>query len=92
MPARIHQQPRSTMQSGRARVGRWLLDFDPAEAKRLDPLTGWTGSTDTQSQVRLAFDDLDAATAYADANGIEYEVIRLGPSPLKIQTYADNFR
>ena len=80
------------MQSGRARVGRWLLDFEPRAAKHVDPLTGWTGSDDTAGQVRLTFDDLDAAIAYADAHGIDYEVIRLGPTTLKLQAYADNFR
>ncbi len=92
MKARIHQRPKSSMSSGKARVGQWLLDFEPAEAKRLDPLTGWAGSGDTNNQVRLAFDDLDAAIAYATAKGYEYEVVRLGANTLKLQTYADNFR
>ncbi len=92
MTARIHQRPKSSMQSGRARVGEWLLEFDPAEAKRLDPLTGWHGSGDVSNQVRLTFDSLDAATAYAVANGIDYEIVPLGPTTLKLQTYADNFR
>ena len=80
------------MQSGKARVGQWLLDFAPAEAKRLDPLTGWAGSGDMDGQVRLAFDDLDAAIAYATAKGIDYDVVPLGPVTLKLQAYADNFR
>ena len=92
MKARIHQRPKSLMQSGKARVGQWLLDFDADAPKRRDPLTGWTGSADTTGQVRLAFDDLDTAIAYADARGIDYEVVRLAPSTLKLQTYADNFR
>jgi len=92
MKARIHQRPKSSMQSGKAKVGQWLLDYEPVEAKRLDPLTGWAGSGDTSAQVRLAFDDLDSAVAYATAKGIEYDVIRLGPNPLKLQAYADNFR
>lgn len=80
------------MQSGKAKVGQWLLDFAPAEAKRLDPLTGWAGSGDTNAQVRLAFDDLDSAVAYCTERSIGYDVVHLGPSPLKLQTYADNFR
>ena len=92
MRARIHQRPKSSMQSGRARVGQWLLDFAPIEAKRLDPLTGWAGSGDMNGQVRLAFDTLDAAVAYATAQGIDYDVVPLGPTTLKLQAYADNFR
>ena len=92
MTARIHQRPKSSMQSGRARVGEWLLDFEPRQAQRPDPLTGWAGSGDMDRQVRLAFDDLDAAVAYATAHGMDYEVVRLGASSLKLQAYADNFR
>ncbi len=80
------------MQSGKAKVGQWLLDYEPAEPKRLDPLTGWAGSGDTTAQVRLAFDDLDSAVAYAAAKGIDYDIVPLGPNPLKLQAYADNFR
>ncbi len=90
--ARIHQRTKSSTQSGTARVGQWLLDFEPSEAKRLDPLTGWTGSGDTAAQVRLAFDDLDSAVAYATARGIEFEVVPPGARTVKLQAYADNFR
>jgi len=92
MKARIHQRPKSSMQSGKAKVGQWLLDYEPVEAKRLDPLTGWAGSGDVDRQVRLAFDDLDAAVAYATAHGMDYDIVRLGASSLKLQAYADNFR
>jgi hypothetical protein len=43
------------MQSGKARTADWLLEFEPAEAKRPDPLMGWAGSGDTQQQVVLRF-------------------------------------
>ncbi len=92
MKARIHQRPKSSMQSGRAKVGQWLLEYEPAERKRLDPLTGWTGSGDTNGQVRLTFDDRAGAVAYAVANNLDYEVTSLGAHTLKLQTYADNFR
>ena len=44
MAARIYQRIKNAMQSGRARVGTWTLEFEPAEAKKPDPLTGWAGS------------------------------------------------
>ena len=50
--ARIYQRPKNAMQSGRARTGLWVLEFEPAEAKKPDPLTGWAGSGDTREQVR----------------------------------------
>ena len=50
MSARIYQRPKNAMQSGKALLGEWLLDFAPAEARRPDPLMGWAGSGDTQAQ------------------------------------------
>lgn len=92
MKARIHPSTKSSTQSGRARTGKWLLAYESEDRQRIDPLTGWTGSADTQSQVTLKFDDLDAAIAYATAKGIDFEVIEPGPETLKLQAYADNFR
>ena len=92
MKARIYQRPKSSMQSGRARVGVWLLDYEPTEAKRLDPLTGWAGSGDTRAQVQLSFATQEAAVAYAQAHGLDYDIQPLGAHTLKLQAYADNFR
>ena len=92
MPARIYQPPKNAMQSGRARTDGWILEFVTAEAKKPDPLMGWAGSGDTRQQVKLAFDSLDEAQAYAEKYGIEVRVIPTPPRTLKIQAYADNFR
>ena len=90
--ARIRQISKSAMQSGRARVGEWVLEYEPAEAKRPDPLTGWAGSGDTREQVRLTFPTLDAAKAYAEANDLPFHVtVGQVERKLKIQTYSDNF-
>jgi ETC complex I subunit conserved region len=90
--ARIFQKTKSTMQSGRGGTDRWVLEFQPAEAKRADPLTGWAGSGDTRGQIILTFSTLDAAKAYAEKNGIDAHVIPAPERTLKLQAYADNFR
>lgn len=92
MTARIHQRPKNAMQSGRAGTDDWLLEFAPAEARRADPLMGWAGSGDTQSQVILHFASLAEAQAYADSHGITASVQTTPPRRLKLQAYADNFR
>ena len=92
MTARIYQRPKNAMQSGKALIDQWILEFAPAEAKRPDPLMGWAGSGDTQSQVTLTFGDQAEAQAYADKYGIEARVTATPPRRLKLQTYADNFR
>ncbi|WP_260923136.1 ETC complex I subunit [Novosphingobium sp. 9] len=92
MSARIFQRPKNAMQSGKALLAEWILEFAPADAQKPDPLTGWAGSMDTQRQVQLKFPDVEAAKAYADKYGIEAEVHATPPRRLKIQAYADNFR
>lgn len=91
MPARIYQRFKSTMQSGKARVGSWRLELEPAEAKRPDPLTGWAGSGDTEGQVALAFPTLEAAQAYCERRGLDYHVVPADARPVRLQSYADNF-
>lgn len=90
--ARIIQRSKSAMQSGRARAQGWVLEYEPAEAKRPDPLTGWAGSGDVREQVRLSFATLDEAEAYAAAHGLSTEVVRAAERSLKLQAYADNFK
>ena len=92
MSARIYQRPKNAMQSGKARTDQWLLEFEPAMAKRPDPLMGWAGSGDTQAQVVLTFASAEEAQAYADRYGIDVHVIPTPPRRLKLQSYADNFR
>ncbi len=80
------------MQSGKALTDEWILEFEQSEARRADPLMGWTGSGDTQAQVRLTFPDKDAAKTYAQRHGIAARVYATPPKALKLQAYADNFR
>lgn len=80
------------MQSGKHRTDSWILEFEPAEAKQPDPLTGWAGSGDTRDQVRMSFPSSDAAVAYAEREGLAFTLIPAPARKLKLQTYADNFR
>lgn len=90
--ARIYQRIKNSMQSGRAGTGKWVLEFEPAEAKKPDPLTGWAGSGDTRGQLFLYFPTLDAAQAYAAREGLEAHVVPPATRTLKLQAYADNFK
>lgn len=91
--ARIRQRMKSAMQSGRYKESAWLLEYEPAEAKKPDPLTGWAGSGDVREQVRLGFPTLEAAKAYAERHGLAYHVtLGTAARSLKLQAYADNFK
>ncbi len=90
--ARIVEEQRKTTQSGKAKAGRWTLEYERKEALRPDPLTGWAGSGDTNTQLRLSFDSKDEALAYATRNGFDIHLVPAAPVALKLQTYADNFK
>lgn len=74
MQARIYQPARTAMQSGSAKSKKWLLEYAPSSARKIDPLMGWTSSSDTYSQVQMTFESCEAAISYAKANGLTYIV------------------
>jgi len=91
MLARIYRPAKTAMQSGKAKTRDWLLEFEPAAAKRTDPLTGWTQSTDMNGQVRLTFDTREEAVAYAQRHGIPFQLFEPKEPKKIIKAYADNF-
>ena len=92
MRVRIYQQPKNAMQSGTAKTQEWVLDFEPAARRQADPLMGWIGSTDTQAQVSLKFPSRDEAIAYAERQGLQYDVELPQVRRVRPKAYADNFR
>ncbi|WP_353475387.1 ETC complex I subunit [Salipiger sp. H15] len=93
MRARIYQPAKTAMSSGQAKTRNWILEFFLASPREVDPLMGWTSSSDTQSQVRLTFDSKEAALAYAAENGIEAQVNEPNKRKpnLRARGYAENF-
>jgi hypothetical protein len=80
------------MQSGRGNTRQWVLEHELASPRRPDPLMGWASTDDTLSQVQLGFETKEQAIAYAENNGIPYQVFEPAPASLRSKSYADNFR
>lgn len=91
MRARIYQPPKNAMQSGWAATHEWVLEFEPSSPRLPDPLMGWSGSADTQAQVRLSFATRDEAVGYAQRNGIAYDLELAQSRRVRPKAYADNF-
>lgn len=92
MTARIYKPAKTAMQSGQAQTKEWVLEHEPASARRIDPLMGWTSSADTATQVRLFFDSKEEAVAYAQRNGIAYTVSDPKLRKQIKKSYAENFK
>jgi hypothetical protein len=92
MVARIYRPAKTAMQSGRGKTQRWVLEYEPERPKEIEPLMGYTSSSDMRSQIRLEFDTRDEAVDYASRNGIVYQVFEPKERVRPAIAYSDNFR
>ena len=92
MRARIFEPAKSAMQSGKSRIKPWVLEFEPETPLEIDPLMGWTSSSDMRRQVQLGFDTRDEAIAYCKAHDIPYQVFEPHKPAVRAKSYSDNFR
>lgn len=91
--ARIYNPPKSAMQSGKANTKKWILEFIPCNSRFIDPVMGWTGSTNmATSEIKMSFKTQEEAENYAKGIGLEYEIITPKQSTIKVKSYSDNFK
>jgi hypothetical protein len=79
------------MQSGTAKTKEWVLDFEPEKAREIEPLMGWTSSSDMGQQIQLRFDTAEEAIAYCERHGIAYQVFAPKRVTRAAMSYSDNF-
>ncbi len=93
MRARIYQPAKTAMSSGTAKTKGWVLEFTKDSSREIDPLMGWTGSHDTQSQITLTFDTKEAAQEYATEKGIQVTITepKKRKANIRANGYAENF-
>ena len=91
MTARIFKPAKNAMQSGTAKTREWQLDYEPETPRMIEPLMGWTSSTDMKQEVTLCFDTREEAVAYCEREGIPYQVIEPKEVERRPAAYADNF-
>ena len=92
MVARIFKPAKTAMQSGLAKTCHGALEFEPAAPRTVEPLMGYTSSTDMAQQLRLAFETKEEAIAYAEKNGIAYQVFEAETPKRRLAAYSDNFK
>ena len=91
MQVRVFKPAKTAMQSGRAKLRDWVMEFEPQSRKEADQLMGWIGSGDTTGQIRMVFPTKIEALAFARRNGYDVTVTEPKQRKLQIKSYADNF-
>jgi hypothetical protein len=92
MTARIYRPAKNATQSGMGKTRLWRLDYTPESPRTIEPLMGWTSSSDMKSQIRLTFDTREEAIAYCERNGVAYRVEEPKEPKRRAVSYSDNFR
>ena len=80
------------MQQGLAQTREWVLEFEQESPRRIEPLMGWTSSSETKPQVRLTFPSKEEAIAFATRHGIAFRLEEPQKAALRPKSYAENFR
>lgn len=70
----IRPNEASVVSGGRATARGWTLAFKPRSAPRIEPLMGWTETTDTLQQVRMSFPTAESAIRYCRRQGLAFQV------------------
>jgi hypothetical protein len=92
MNARIFQPSRAATQSALGKTREWILEYEPATPRQPESLMGWTSSADTLNQIRVRFPTREQAVAYAERNGLEYNVQDTEVRHIRPKSYIDRFR
>jgi hypothetical protein len=91
MTARIYKPARTAMQSGKANTKEWVLDYDPEQPRTIEPLMGWTSSSDMHQQLKLQFATKEEAVAYCEREGIAFRILPDKEPVRRMMSYSDNF-
>lgn len=91
MTARIYKPAKNAMQSGTAKTKEWQLEYEPEKPRMIEPLMGWTSSTDMKQEVTIRFETKEEAVAYCEREAIPYQVIEPKEPERRPAAYADNF-
>ena len=78
------------MQSGMGKNDKWILEYETNDPTS-NPLMGWESSSDTYTEVKLAFSSKELAISYAKKKKINFELIEPKKRKTIKKSYADNF-
>ncbi len=92
MSVLIFRPARNAMQSGKGNSNNWVLIHEPDGVRQIDPLMGYSSSSNMKSQIRLTFNSLQEAEEYAKRQGLTYRIEDAHEATPKVSLYTDNFK
>ncbi len=92
MVALIYRPAKTAMQSGFAKTEKWVLEYEPETPRVVEPLMGYTSSSDMRSQIKLLFETKEEAVSYAVKYGIPHRIEEPQTAKRRVISYSDNFK
>ena len=74
MTIKIYKPAKTAMQAGLGKTKKWLAEYISEADNVKDSLMGWNSSLDTQSQIKVFFDNKEQAIAWAKNNNYQFFV------------------
>src|SRR5260370_32210368 len=74
--ARIFKPAKNAMQSGTAKTKEWQLDFEPEQPSVIEPLMGWTSSSDMKPDLSLRLHTKEKAVAHCERERFPYHMLQ----------------
>ena len=91
MTIKIYKPSKTAMQSGIGNTKKWLAEYISDVDNVKDSLMGWNSSFDTQSQIKVFFDNKEQAIAWAKKNNYQFFVEEPKVKKIKPKSYMSNF-
>ena len=87
----LYKPAKSAMQSGISNTKKWCLKSKEVSQTYINSKFCWTGSSNSQKQIKLFFNTKDAAIKFANQNNYIFEVVEPKKRKFLKKSYAANF-
>ena len=92
MKYKIYKKSKSAMQSGLNNTKKWCIEVMDIKERTINTTFGWSSSTNTNDQVKIYFDNLENAVAFAKKNNLDFKVFEPNKKQNIIKSYSENFK
>lgn len=86
---KIYRPAKTSMQSGRAKTRRWVIEHQRDSAAQTETLMNWTSCSTTRPQVKLTFSTKDDAIRFANEQGWTFDVHEPQTRTIKPKSYVE---